>query len=63
MKSLFKVLLSRIPVKNRLIWTQIGGQLPSWGPQRQPVDRKDIEFRVIKTISMHHKIDPNLVIH
>ncbi len=58
-----KVLLSRFPVKNRLIWTQIARQLPSWGPPRQPVDRKDIEFRVIKTISMHDKIDPNLVIH
>jgi len=32
---------------------------PSWGPPKPPTDRKDIEFRVLETLSLHDKIDKN----
>lgn len=36
-------------------------QLPSWGPPKEPVDKTDIEFRVLQTLSKHDKIDKNSV--
>lgn len=35
--------------------------LPSWGPPTPKTDRKDIEFRVLKTLSLHDKIDSKQV--
>lgn len=34
----------------------------SWGPDKVPADRKEVEFRVFKSIASHDKIsDTNLV--
>lgn len=34
----------------------------SWGEEKPPIDRKEIELRVIKSISSHDKIEVNQVL-
>lgn len=70
-KKMSRFLLSRFVALNRVArlpvvlppfrQVNVARFLASWGPDKEPADRKEIELRVIKAVTSHDKVDQSQV--